>query len=392
MNDYSVHDTLYEEEGMYKDREAIQVNRDKIRGGLFGGAVGDALGYPVEFLSEDEIRQRYGKEGIREYVLDAATGQALISDDTQMSLFTANGILFGETRGCLRGIQGPPSSYVYTAYEDWYMTQTGHRPKGQPISWLLDIRELHSRRMPGNTCLNAIGFQGKGSVEEPLNHSKGCGGIMRVAPLALRYHWQDRAKLDREGAEIAALTHGHPLGYIPAAVLTHIVNIGVYGECGRGTSLVDAVEEAMETAGRLFTGNAYLPKLEKLVARAMKFADNSREDSENIRELGEGWVAEETLAIAVYCSLRYRDDFSKGVIAAVNHSGDSDSTGAVTGNILGTWLGYSTIEEKWKQNLELNNIILEMADDLWHGCPLSEYSTHQDPIWESKYIEGRYRG
>ena len=33
---------------------------------------------------------------------------------------------------------------------------------------------------------------------------------------------------------------------------------------------------------------------------------------ENIRELGEGWVAEETLAIAIYCSLKYQNDFSKG--------------------------------------------------------------------------------
>lgn len=69
------------------------------------------------------------------------------------------------------------------------------------------------------------------------------------------------------------------------------------------------------------------------------------------------------LAIAIYCSLRYKDDFSSGIIAAVNHDGDSDSTGAITGNILGALVGYDAIEEKWKQNLELADIILEMADD-----------------------------
>lgn len=94
---------------------------------------------------------------------------------------------------------------------------------------------------------------------------------------------------------------------------------------------------------------------------------------------GGGWVAEETLAVAVYCALRYSDDFFKGVIAAVNHSGDSDSTGAVTGNILGAWLGCGAIEDKWKQNLELRSIIPGMADDLCYGCPLEAYHEDRDP-------------
>ena len=108
---------------------------------------------------------------------------------------------------------------------------------------------------------------------------------------------------------------------------------------------------------------------------------------ENIKQLGEGWVAEETLAIAIYCSLKYRNDFSKGIIAAVNHSGDSDSTGAVTGNILGALLGYSGIEDKWKKNLELHDVICEMAEDLCYGCHMSEYSDYYDEDWVRKYIK-----
>ena len=79
-------------------------------------------------------------------------------------------------------------------------------------------------------------------------------------------------------------------------------------------------------------------------------------------------MAEETLAIALYCALRYEHDFSGGLIASVNHGGDSDSTGAVTGNILGAINGYDAIEDKWKTDLELSNVILEMADDLCYGC------------------------
>ena len=117
------------------------------------------------------------------------------------------------------------------------------------------------------------------------------------------------------------------------------------------------------------------------------------DDLDNIHQLGQGGVAEETLAIALYCALRYQDDFSAGMIAAVNHSGDSDSTGAVAGNILGAWVGYQAIEEKWKQDLELSDVILEIADDLCYGCQMSEYGAYRDPKWEMKYIRAhRYMG
>ena len=123
---------------------------------------------------------------------------------------------------------------------------------------------------------------------------------------------------------------------------------------------------------------------------AVSLSKNQETDLDNIHRLGEGWAAEETLAIAIYCSLRHSDDFSAGIIAAVNHKGDSDSTGAVTGNILGALLGYQAIEEKWKQNLELADVILEMADDLCHGCQMSEYDSYQDPDWIRKYIRMRH--
>lgn len=122
---------------------------------------------------------------------------------------------------------------------------------------------------------------------------------------------------------------------------------------------------------------------------AIELSTNNESDIDNIHKLGEGWVAEETLAIAIYCSLKYKNDFSKGVIAAVNHNGDSDSTGAVTGNILGALLGFEAIESKWKNNLELSEILDEMSLDLCHGCAMNEYGHYRDAIWISKYIDMR---
>lgn len=365
---------------------------DKIRGGLVGGAIGDALGYQVEFLSWKEIRKRYGIDGIQQYEIDKETGSAVFSDDTQMSLFTANGILIGETHGHLKCIQGAVADYVYIAYKDWLKTQQwGSDPGQEHHCWLYEIPALHCDRAPGMTCMSALRSGKMGSTAVPLNSSKGCGGVMRVAPLALHYRPvtdSDQRHLDEDGAEIAAITHGHPLGYLPAAILTHIISIGVYGEGEQ--SLRDAVDNAWAAVRDLFTDKvpaADLDYMEKLITKAETLAGADGADEEHIRAIGEGWTGDEALAIAVYCSLRYPEDFSKAVTAAVNHSGDSDSTGAVTGNILGSWLGYNAIDEKWKTNLEMLDVLLEMSDDLCYGCVMYDGEEYVDEKWIGKYCE-----
>ena len=83
-----------------------------------------------------------------------------------------------------------------------------------------------------------------------------------------------------------------------------------------------------------------------------------------IARLGQGWVAEEALAISIYCAL-VAEGFQDGVIMAVNHDGDSDSTGAITGNILGTMHGTQAIPLSWLEPLELREVITQIADDLY---------------------------
>ena len=106
---------------------------------------------------------------------------------------------------------------------------------------------------------------------------------------------------------------------------------------------------------------------------AIELSENTDDDLTNIHRFGKGgWVGEEALAIALYCCLRYPDDFDKAITAAVNHRGDSDSTGAIAGNILGAKLGYSAIGEKWTKDLELRDVILEVAEDLGSGDQKTE--------------------
>ena len=367
--------------------------RDKIRGSIIGGAAGDALGYPVEFLEHDRITDIYGESGITEYELDTVTGKALISDDTQMTLFTANGLLIGTTRSAARGIAGKPSMYAWIAYKDWLETQTQDYPvEGEAFksqSWLLDVPELFDRRAPGNTCLSALHFKEMGTLEEPINMSKGCGGIMRVAPVGLYSSKLPLEEVIREGAEIAAITHGHPLGFIPAGIMAGIVNQAAFHAEGR--TLKEIIEDTTVTAGSVFAAYSEFSYQADLITEAFDLASNGRPDFENISSLGGGWVAEETLAIAVYCALKYEKDSSSAIIAAVNHDGDTDSTGAVTGNILGARLGIDFIEEKWKTGLELYDVLLEMADDLTSGPTVSMYDDDRDPEWSRKYIYGRWK-
>lgn len=374
------------------------IYQNAIRGCLFGGAAGDALGYPVEFMKENDIFSEYGSRGIQEYALDPKSGKALISDDTQMTLFTANGILTGETRLKLRGVGGMPHVYLPSSYQDWLYTQemTFEESRKQPqeavkwtTSWLLDVPELYAWRAPGNTCLDILHLQRyeksqpDSFIRQPQSNSKGCGGIMRVAPMGLR-KMRDIRRLDWEGAEIAAITHGHSLGYMPAAVLVHIIQRIVYPE--KTQTLKEIVFEARDTVAEIFAGDEHLEKLIQIINLSVELSENKEKDIVNIHRLGEGWVAEETLAIAVYCALKYQNNFSAGLIASVNHNGDSDSTGAVAGNILGAVCGYGAIEEKWKTNLELSDVILEMADDLCYGGSITEYGHYKDLEWERKYV------
>ena len=375
--------------------------RDCYRGCLLGGAAGDALGYPVEFLSLRAIRERYGASGITDYVLQ--DGVAQISDDTQMTLFTANGLLYFETRR-RNGASGGGSliGTMSACYGDWlYTQQERYQPEKQNrTAWLVNVPELFHRRSPGGTCLEAIARGGGGTMEQPINQSKGCGGVMRVAPAGL---W-----LKKPGgagflaAQLAAITHGHELGYISAGVLGYCISALAHGEAD---SVLEAVQGGLDWASRQFRDARHLPELAALVQRAVRLAGEACEDTEAIRQLGEGWVAEETLAVAVYCALKYEDDFDRALIAAVNHGGDSDSTGAVTGNLLGTRVGFHGIPHKYVEHLELRSVILELADDLCRnefpvyarplvrtgcGTVMPEADSPEAARWYAKYDTADY--
>lgn len=345
--------------------------RERIAGCLLGGAVGDALGAPIEFMRLSEIRERFGPDGLTDYA--PAYGRlGAITDDTQMTLFTAEGLLRAVCRGALKGICDGPTVF-YFAYLRWLKTQrydsegesfrfaTEDLPRldpeeTMPNGWLLGVAGLHSRRGPGNTCLSALrsGRFGRTGFE-PINDSKGCGGVMRAAPAGVVGESVERAF--ELGCQTAVITHGHPTGWLAGGALAAIVF-----ELLKGRNLRDAVGEAM----RLLERDARSTECRDALRAAVALAAGGHPTAEKLTTLGQGWVAEEALAIGVYAALA-AGTFREGVLLAVNHGGDSDSTGSIAGNILGAALGRKAIPKTWLERLELADVIETVSADLATG-------------------------
>ena len=401
--DLGVHHSLSEEDGPEADdateddepesapnipawrskRQQRRTVQARFVGCLLGGAVGDALGAPVEFMKRTEILRRFGPKGITQYA-PAYGGIGLITDDTQMTLFTAEGLIRAWVRGCMKGIT-TYSGVTAHAYLRWLRTQ-GERPTcdinfgSDEPGWLFQQRELHHRRAPGNTCLAAL--RAMGSLGEPArNDSKGCGGVMRVAPVGL-FAWrlgQQQSPQDafRLGTELAALTHGHPTGALTGGVLAVLI-----------LALTDgaSLSEALTASKTILCAEPRHEETLRAIEMAETLAASGEAHEVAIVQLGQGWVAEEALAISIYCALVARD-FKHGVILAVNHDGDSDSTGSITGNLLGAMQGVKAIPSEWLEPLELREVITTVAEDLYafKDWDIGEYSKNAEMnqrVWQ----------
>ena len=340
--------------------------RQSFRGCLLGGAIGDALGAPVEFMSRARIRERYGEQGIERF--DLAYGrEGAVTDDTQMTMFTAEGLLQAMSRR-RSGIDEAPEVVVHRAYLRWLRTQhfTGALASSgsETSGWLIHVPALHASRAPGTTCLTALSSGLIGKPGQPFNHSKGCGGVMRIAPCALVKEW-DPYEL---GCKVAAITHGHHSGYLAAGALAVIIRTVLEGHGvakGVSAALVRLVPE---------------PGGAECIEALRKVTGLWKEDGADadVEQLGQGWVAEEALAIGVYAAMVGEAELRKGLTTAVNHSGDSDSTGAIAASILGAIHGEEGLSRAALGDVELRDEVIRLADDLFDAW------TNQ-PGWVERY-------
>jgi ADP-ribosylglycohydrolase len=315
---------------------------------LLAGAVGDALGWPIEFKSHEEITHKFAPLKWSKLKLNR-DNVVEVTDDTQMTLFTLEGIV----------------NYLYTdkfltlaeslhhSYLRWYKTQEGTYVSLSSSAFdLMSYPQLFHQRSPGNTCLSALRSGIMGTIEKPINDSKGCGGVMRVAPIG---YFFEKDEAFNHGCNSAAITHGHPMGYLSSGALAYMMSL-IFNQKNLKDTIVLTIEK-LKTISQS-------EKLISLLEQALSLSFSDKSDIHCIKQLGEGWVGEEALAIAVFCSLRHSNDLYKALLVSVTHDGDSDSTGSITGNILGASLGMDAIQDDWLKTLEVTEIVISFCNTI----------------------------
>ncbi|ECN9265210.1 ADP-ribosylglycohydrolase family protein [Salmonella enterica subsp. enterica serovar Typhimurium] len=323
----------------------------RFKGCLLGGAIGDAMGAPVEFKSLADIKKYLGEEGVTKF-MPAYGAAGSITDDTQMSLFTAEALIrayFAEGRtGKTQYLRANGDGLLR-----WEKTQLEDKPNAK-YTGLLAERRLYSRRAPGATCMSAI--RAMTSVTQfAHNNSKGCGTVMRMAPVGLFAAATGAIDAYATGIDFSRQTHGHPTGYIAGGAFAYMIELLVNGMDLWG-AVLKVKEHIKDTNGFEETYRA--------LSSAVELAFDNGDPQKAIKALGEGWIAEEALAISVYCALIAKD-FRQGVLMAVNHDGDTDSTGSMTGNILGAINGIESVPQEWIDGVELRDVVTQVAEDLW---------------------------
>lgn len=340
---------------------------ERVLGSLLGGALGNALGADLETATAEQISERFGPQGPQALSnlerLNEVGGA--VTGDTQMMLFTAEGLIRGSTASRMLGSDDPLPE-VQLAYQRWLHTRgvawqlaagAFHSDHPVPDGWLVSAPGMFDPPFPDNTVFESLVRFGQGrptgSVIRKINDSKGSGGLTRAAPAAL--YSSDPSEVFELAVRTAALTHGHPSGYLSAGALAVIVQQALLGR-----TLDDGVWLALQV---LETWDGH-EETSALLKAGVELAGQGMPAPQQIeRTLGAGWVGEQALAIAVCAALVAEDDFVLAVRVAVHHSGDSDSTGAVCGNIMGALLGVEVLPVDWLSELKLRDVIQQVALD-----------------------------
>ena len=357
--------------------------QDIFRGCLLGLAVGDAMGYTVDTKTLEQIQEAYGPNGLLGY--DLVNGYADVTSYTQLAAFAANGLLFGMTRGQLQGRMAPLVRYIAVAVREWSRSQHYCEPE-RNYCWLSTVPELKRRRCMDTWMLATLGRNQVGTMEEPIGRSDNPAALPEVIPIALlakELNLSDEER-NRLGAEAVALTHGDPEAFISGAALTHVMG---HIAAGASMHLEELVEDTLNAIQFQF-GREYpqTAKLWELSRMALTLAQSETITQMEAMEQLQCRSAAEVLAGVLYACATCRNDFDAAMITAVNHSGRSAAVGAITGAILGARMGEAALPEFYLECLEPTHILLDLADDLYHGCPMGSGSNLFDDDWDRKYI------
>ncbi len=302
---------------------------DSARAILYGLALGDALGWPVEFIDRSQIRAKYGRVGIL-----APPDPALYTDDTQMSVALAEALIEAGDRDVEALMLALSRQFV-----KW---------KNDPTT---------PRRAPGTTCIRGVAALELGAPwnEAGVKDSKGCGACMRVAPLGYFYQ-HDAIRLANMAQAQAWLTHRHPTSDAASIGAAYLIKLAL-----------DGVAPAEFPARLIAFTSGQSAEFTTAIQRVMEARDWPDQEAalDHIGPTrGGGWIAEEAVAMALYCVMKYADDYPAAVIAAANINGDSDTVASIAGGILGARLGPDALPADWLARLENRDYLGALADQL----------------------------
>lgn len=318
---------------------------------LMGGALGDGFAYPVKRHGMEAVRHKYGPAGLREPRFQR--GELRVSDATQLALFTLEG-LTRALRGAARDDAGLVEQ-IRLSYLDWLETQGLPSQGGAQATTLLKHAAMHARRGSERNgadprCLQALQLGGRGTPEQPINACTDCGGVVRVAPVALMPGMSPERAFNL-AVRAAALTHGHPAGYLPAGILAATVSALL-----EDVALQSALLRAQALA-RAWTGHETTTAL---VQQALEAA--IRPHAGVLPPgLGQGWAGEEALAIGLYAASRSQD-FREVVALAANHDGDADASAGIAGQLFGAQHGLEALPHDWVRRLDVLEALCDLAD------------------------------
>lgn len=344
--------------------------KDKCRGTLVGAAVGDALGYPLKHKTRNEISEQLGSEGAADYIcLDEE--KAVFSDATQMSLFTAEGLLSGIEGGafCARDLL----PYIIIAYEHWNYTQTKYRMK-MGGSWLTHLKDLWTQRDPDRLNLRATQMFTLPNNPPVINRGESCGALMRVIPIGIYSgafpQFMDLRQAGFLAAHTADTTHKCPFSTFASMALAMIVaDCITHRNIDRESFRFMLIDRVFKLFHFDFPENNEFRYMFCKISNTLKYVDSSDSDNDAFDRLYTGkdhkfWGVQDSLLVAIFSVVRYIDDFEKCMRCAIGHSGESHITGTIAGGIMGAIHGYNAIPKKYLDNLELHDVLVSIADDL----------------------------
>ena len=210
-----------------------------------------------------------------------------------------------------------------------------------------------NNRAPGNACLAGVSNMERGVhwSESGVPNSKGCGSAMRVASIGYFYQ-QDPDKLMQVARASGLCTHGHRTAVAASVGAAWLVKLAL-----------DNVDPGSMISAVLEFTNGISREFDKAILKIDNCLDWDDEEKA-LNFLGEGWIGEEAVALALYCFLKYPNDYRKTVLRGANTNGDSDSVACIAGSISGAYLGIEAIPDDWIKRIEKSKHLEDLAGRL----------------------------